>query len=109
MPFGATIAGDVFPCKLYQCFGKIKNVIAIAYDIMIVGKKENQSDHDHALTKLLDTVRKCNVHLNYDILQYKMQEADFFGETYTINGCKPAQPKVSVITEMPLPTCKKQV
>ena len=38
-----------------------------------------------------------------------MQEVDFLGETYTINGCKPAQTKVSAITEMPLPTCKKQV
>ena len=38
MPFGATVAGDVFQCKLDQCFGHIKNVIVIADDIMIVGK-----------------------------------------------------------------------
>ena len=67
------------------------------------------SDHDQALTTLPDTARKCNIHLNYDKLQYKMQEVDVFRETYTINGHKPAQTKVSAITEMPLPTCKKQV
>ena len=79
MPFGATVAGDVFQCKLDQCFGKIKNVIVIADDILIMGKKTNSSDHDQALTTLLDTARKHNAHLNYDKLQYKKQEVDLFG------------------------------
>ena len=77
MPFHATVAGGVFQCKLDQCFGQIKNVIVIVNDIMIVHKKANHNDHDQALTKLLDTVRKCNVCINYDTLQYKMQEVDF--------------------------------
>ena len=34
---------------------------------------------------------------------------DFFGESYTTDGHKPAQSKVSTIVEMPAPTCKKQV
>ena len=107
MPFGTTVTWDVYQCKLDQCFGHY--MIFIADDIMIVGKRANHSDHDQTLTTLLDTARKCNVYLNHDKLQYKMQEVDFFGETYTINGCMTAQTKVSAITEMPLPTCKKQV
>ena len=39
MPFGTTVAGDVFHCKLDQCFGQIRNVIVIADDIMIVGQE----------------------------------------------------------------------
>ena len=58
MPFGATVAGDVFQCKLDQCFGHIKNVIVIADDIMIVGKRHNHSDHDQALTTLLEAARR---------------------------------------------------
>ena len=61
MPFGATVAGDVFQHKLDQCFGKIKEVIVIADDIMIVGKKPNHSNHDQALTTMLETARRCNV------------------------------------------------
>ena len=64
MPFGTTVVGDVFQQKLDQWFGPIKNVIVIADDVMIVGKKASHSDHDQALTTLLDTARKCNVHLN---------------------------------------------
>ena len=33
----------------------------------------------------------------------------FWGETYTTNGHMPAQSKVKAITEMPDPTCKKEV
>ena len=78
----------------------------IADDIMIVGM--NHRDHDLALIALLETERKCNIQLNYDKLQYKKTEVDFFGETYMISGCKPAHTKVSAITSMPELSCKKR-
>ena len=109
MPFGITVSGDVFQQKLDQCFGHIKNVIVIADDIMVVGKKQNHRDHDLAITILLQTIRRCNVCINYDKLQCKNTEVDFFGETYMTSGCKPPQTKVSAITSMPEPSCKKQV
>ena len=109
MPFGITVAGDIFQRKLNQYFGKIDNVIVIADDIMVVGNQQNHRNHDIALTNLLETARRSNICLNYDKLHYKAIEVDFFGETYTTDGHKPAQNKISVITEMPLPTCKKQV
>ena len=108
MPFGITVAGDVFQRKLNQYFGKIDNMIVIADDIMVVGKQQNHRDHDIALTNLLETARKSNICFNYDKLHYKKTEVDFFRETYTTDGHKPAQSKVSVISEMPPPTCKKQ-
>ena len=107
MPFGITVAGDVFQQKLDQCFSHLKNVIVIADDIMVVEK--NHKEHDLALTALLETARKCNVQLNYDKLQYKKTEVDFFRETYTIDGHKPAETKVSAITTMPEQSCKKEV
>ena len=61
MPFGVTVEGDVFQHKLDQCVDKIKQVIVIADDIMIVGKKSNPSGHDQALTTLLETASKCNM------------------------------------------------
>ena len=109
MPFGATVTGDVFQCKLDQCFGHIPNVIVIADDIMVVEKMQNHRDHDQALTTLLQIAKGCNVGLNYEKLQYKQTEIEFFGETYTVNGCKPAQSKGKAIVEMPPPSCKKQV
>ena len=104
MPFGTTIAGNVFQRKLNQRFGHLQNVIVIADDIMVVGKQPNHKDHDLALTKLINTARECNVCLNYDKLQYKQNEVDFFGQTYTVDGQKPAQSKIKAVQEMPPPT-----
>ena len=109
MLFGATVAGNVFQRKLNQCFGYLQNVIGITNDIIVVGKQPNHKDHDLVLTMLLNTARKCNVHLNYEKLQYKQKEVESFGETYTVNGQKPAQSKLKAIQELPLPQCKKQV
>ena len=94
---------------LDECFGKIKQVIIIADDIMIVGYKSDHSDHDQAFTTLLQTSKKCNVKLNYDKLHYKQNEAEFSGETYTKSGCKPSKDKVAAITSMPSLTNKKRV
>ena len=69
-------------------------VIMIADDIMIVGKKPNHSGHDQALTTLLETTRRCNVRLSHETLQCKKEEVDFFGETYTTSGSKPDKGKV---------------
>ena len=78
----------------------------IADDIMIVGKKQDDKDHDQTL---LETARQRNVTLNYEKLQYKQMEVDFFGETYTVDGHKPAKCKEPAIVEMPAPSCKKEV
>ena len=47
---------------------------------MVVGKQPNHKDHDQVLTTLFETARKCNVRLNYEKLQYKQTEAEFWGE-----------------------------
>ena len=107
MPFRARVAGDVFQKKLDECFGKLKQVIIITDDIMVVGYKPDYNDHDQAFTSLLQTAQKCNVKLNYDKLQYKQNEVVFFGETYATSGHKLARSKVSSITAMPSPTEKK--
>ena len=109
MTFGVTVAGDLFQHKLDQCFGDIKQVILIADGIMIVGKKPSHGDCDQPLTTLLETARRCNVQLNYEKLQYKKQEVDFFGETYTTRSHKPDKNKITAIIKMLAPMNKKQV
>ena len=74
---------------------------------MVVGK--NHKECNLALTALLEMARKCNIQLNYDKLQYKKTEIDFFKENYTIDGHKPTQTKVSAITMMLELSCKKEL
>ena len=60
MPIVVTVAGDVFHCRLDQCFENIKQIIVIANDNMIVGKKPNHSNHDQALTTLISVELSLN-------------------------------------------------
>ena len=53
MPFGATVAVDVFQGKLDECFGKLKQVIIIGDDIMAFWYESYHSDHNQAFTNLL--------------------------------------------------------
>ena len=101
MPFGIIVAGDVFQRKLDECFSHIKNLIVIADDIMVIWKNDNHKDHNLAFTTLLQTARRCNVKLNYDKLKFKCTEVNFYRETYTTDGCKPAQNKITAIVKMP--------
>ena len=75
----------------------------------MVGYKDDRSDHDEAFSRLLHTAHINNVKLNYDKLQYKQTQVDFFGETYTTDGHRPSSDKVQAISCMPQPLNKKQL
>ena len=74
---------------------------------MVIGKHHNYKDHDLAFTTSLQTVRRCNVKLNYDKLKFKCTEVNFYGKTYTTNGHKPAH-MTAIIKILP-PSSKKEV
>ena len=101
MPFGISVAGDIFQRKLDTIFGNLPQVACIADDIIVVGYKDDHSDHDEAFSRLLHTARINNVKLNYDKLQYKQTQVDFFGETYPTDGRRPSSDKVQAISCMP--------
>ena len=75
---------------------------------MVIGKYHNHKDHDLAFTTLLQTARRHNVKLNYDKLKLKCTEVNLYGETYTTDGHKPAQNKITAIVKMPPPTLRKR-
>ena len=104
MPFRATVASDVFQRKLDFIFLNFENVRTVADDVMVIGYQEDEWDHDKAFTQSLETIKKNNIKLNFDKIQYKQKEVEFLGKTYTTQGCKPIDMKVKAITEMPKPT-----
>ena len=70
---------------------------------MVTGRKQNHKDHDLAFTTLLQTARKCNIKLNFEKLQYKCTQVNFYGETYTTDGHKPVQSKITANTQDAIP------
>ena len=109
MSFGTSVAGDVFQRKFDTIFGNLLQVACIADDIMVVGFKEDHSDHDTTFSKLLYTAQKNNVKVNYEKLQCKKTQVDFFGETYTTDGHKASSDKVQAIASILQPVNKKEL
>ena len=60
-------------------------------------------------SQLLETAKKNNIKLNFDKIQYKQKEVEFFGKTYMTQGCKTSDTKVKAIAEMPKPTTLKDL
>ena len=67
-----------FNGKWDSIFLHLDNVMMIADDIMVIGYQEDELDHVIAFTKLLETTKKNNIKLNFNKIQYKQKEVDFF-------------------------------
>ena len=70
MPFGTNVSGDCHQHGIDAKYGKLKNVIGIADDLLIWGNEPDGSDHDKAFQGVLDTTRQNNLKLNIDKVQY---------------------------------------
>ena len=66
---------------------------------MVIGYQEDERGHNIAFMKLLETAKKNNIKLNFNKIQYKQQEVELFGKTYTTQGCKPSDTKVKIIRD----------
>ena len=104
MPFGTNVSCDCHQRGIDAKYGKLRNVIGIADDLLIWGNEPDGSDHDKAFQAVLDTTHQNNLKLNIDKIQYRRKKVIFFGETYTVNGHSPMPDKVKAITEMTTPT-----
>ena len=80
------VSGDCHQHGIDTKYGKLKNVIGIADDLLIWGNEPDGSDHDKAFQGVLDTTRQNNLKLNIDKIQYHRKKVIFFGETYTVNS-----------------------
>ena len=69
MPFGTNVSGDYHQHGIDAKYGKLKNVIGIADDLLIWGNEPDGSDHDKAFQAVLDTTRQNNLKLNIDKIQ----------------------------------------
>ena len=63
MPFSTNVSGDCHQQGIDSIYGKLDNVIGIAYDL-IWGNEEDWSDHDSTFQSVLETICKNNLKLN---------------------------------------------
>ena len=113
MPFGISLAPDVFESKLQECLADLPGVKVIRDDILVVGYGENDSEaqhnHDQNVIRLLERARQVNLKLNKSKVKLRQAEVKFMGHVISKDGLKPDPDKVTAIKNMPKPTSKSEV
>ncbi|KAK3730998.1 hypothetical protein QZH41_006643 [Actinostola sp. cb2023] len=100
LPFGLICAQDVFQKKVDETFGDLTGVTGIADDIVVVGFKEDGSDHDTNLQAVMERARSTGLKFNPDKCVIKSTSIPFYGHILSANGLKVDPSKVEAINAL---------
>ena len=96
----------MFQRKIYDIFNGIPNAFVIADDILVVGDKDDDRDHDETVQKVLQRCRKVNLILNKDKHHFRCTSVPFFGEMISKNRVQSDPQKIKALMEMSFKTIK---
>ena len=102
LPFGITSASEIFQRKMQELLEGHEGVEVIVDDILVHGR--TREEHDTRLKRVLETVNKSGMKLNYQKCQFRKAELTYFGHVVGADGIKPAPEKVRALEDMPAPT-----
>ena len=91
----------MFQKQIDTAFEGLDGVTGIADDTFVCGSSE--VEHDRNLAKLMERAQQKGVVFNKDKVQFKCKEVSFFGHTWTPQGIRPDNKKVSAILDMKSP------
>ena len=113
MPFGITLAPEVFESKLQECLADLPGVKVIRDDILVVGCGDTDSEalvnHDQNVFRLLERAKQVNLKLNKNKVKLREAGVKFMGHVISKDGLKPDPENVSAIKNMPKPRSKPEV
>lgn len=107
MPFGLSVAPEIFQKYSEMAFGDIPGVIVYCDDLLICGNTEQE--HDAILNKVFERALENNVRFNKNKFQYKLSEVKYFGHIFSEKGMKIDPDRVNAILNMKSPNNKKQL
>lgn len=113
MPFGITLAPEVFESKLQECLADLPGVKVIRDDILVVGCGDTDSEalvnHDQNVIRRHEQAKQVNRKLNKNKVKLREAEVKFMGHVISKDGLKPDPENVSAIKNMPKPRSKPEV
>lgn len=107
LPFGLSVAPEIFQKYSEQTFGDIPGVVIYCDDLLICA--ENEEEHDKILKCVLERAKESNVKFNKKKFQYKKSEVKYFGHIFSKHGMKIDPDRVKAIVNMKSPTNKKEL
>ena len=101
LPFGVTVAAEVFQRKLIEALSDLNGVLCVADDIIVHGK--NDEEHDKNLKKFLQRCEDKGIKLNQDKSEIKVNHMTFMGHKISEKGLEVDPEKIKAIEEFPAP------
>lgn len=86
LPFGLSVAPEMYQKKFSEIFADIKGVKTCIDDIIVYAK--NKEEHDQILLKLLERARKHGVKFNKEKCQSYKNEVKYMGHLISGDGIK---------------------
>lgn len=113
LPFGVSVAPEVYQRKQHELLEGLDGVEPIADDVLVVGCGDSEEaanrDHDVKLVALLDRCRQVKLRLSVKKFQFKVPEVRFHGHILSSAGLKVDPEKVAAVSDMPSPSDVKAV
>lgn len=107
LPFGLSIAPQLFQKMNTKNFANIKGLIIYIDDLLIAA--DTEEEHDRLLEQVLQRARELNIKFNEKKVQYKVKEVKYLGHKYTGDGIEIDEGRVAAISDLKDPKNKKEL
>ena len=101
MLMGVCLSSDIYQYKVDGYLDRIENCTAIADDIIMYGFKEDGSDHDETVVKVMEMPKRVGMRFNPSKCQFKLHQVKFFGLILTCDGIVPDPSKIMTLKNLP--------
>lgn len=107
LPFGLSVAPEIFQKYNERAFGDLPGVIIYCDDLLICG--EDEKEHDEILRKVFERARIHIVKFNKRKFQYKLREVKYFGHIFSKKGMQIDPDRIKAIKSIKSPTKVKEL
>ena len=107
LPFGISVAPEIFQTQLDAAINGLKGVATIVDDMIVWGEgdddKEAELDHDRNLMKLMERCLEMGIKLSPEKFRHKQPAVNYVGHILSARGLESDPRKVAAIMNMDIP------
>ena len=107
LPFGISVAPEVFHRIMTECFGDILGVCVFLDDLLV--HASNKNDQDNILKSVLERAKQLNIKFNSAKCFFGLSQVKYMGHIFSKDGMQVDPSRIQAICAMPAPTDKKSL
>jgi len=102
MPFGISVASQIFQSTIADVLKDLDGVVCYQDDVLIHAATRDL--HEQRVNAVLDRIQQVGMKLNKDKCVFGATQIEFLGHCISGDGVRPDPSKIKAITELPTPT-----